>query len=281
MATGENWSPAEVEATVADYLHMLTQELAGQSYSKAAHRRTLQLKLDGRSEAAIERKHQNVSAVLIELGCPWISGYKPLPNYQALLFDVVTELVAGNATFDRVAIGAAEQPAVVPLSADYDELLTDAPPVRATEPAARYRVQRVACQRDYLEREARNRSLGIAGEKFVLAYEHHRLRKAGCARLSERVEHVAQTKGDGLGFDILSFDTSGRERFIEVKTTAFGKETPFFISRNEVDLSVEAADQFHLYRLYEFRRQARLFTLTGEIRRHCLLDAVSFAARFS
>lgn len=281
MAPGDNWSRAEVEATVADYLLMLRQELAGQSYNKAAHRRALRLRLGGRSEAAIERKHQNISAALIELGCPWISGYKPLPNYQALLFDGVVERIAGDVAFGEAAVNVAEQPASVPLSADFDALLTDAPPLRAAEPTARYGAQRSASRRDYLEREARNRSLGTAGEEFVLAYERHRLQKVGKARLSERVEHVARTRGDGLGYDILSFDTSGRERFIEVKTTSFGKETPFFISRNEVDLSTEAADQFHLYRLFEFRRQPRLFRLAGEIRQRCRLDAVAFQASFS
>lgn len=274
------WSRAEVEATVADYLHMLTQELAGQTYSKSAHRRALQLRLDGRSEGAIERKHQNVSAVLIELGCPWIPGYKPLVNYQVLLFDVVAERIAGDALFDQAAAVAAEQPAVAPLSTDFDALLTDAPALRAAEPAARYRAQRVAFRRDYLEREARNRSLGTAGEEFVLAFERHRLHKAGQSRLSERVEHVAHTRGDGLGYDVLSFEASGRERFIEVKTTAFGKETPFFISRNEVDLSAEVADQFQLYRLFEFRRRPRLFTLSGRIQDRCHLDPLNYVARF-
>ena len=34
-----DWSREEVEATVADYLHMWLLEQAGQSYSKAEHRR--------------------------------------------------------------------------------------------------------------------------------------------------------------------------------------------------------------------------------------------------
>ena len=61
------WSREEVEATVADYLHMLTQELAGQSYNKTKHRHALAAKLNHRNDGAIERKHQNISAVLIDL----------------------------------------------------------------------------------------------------------------------------------------------------------------------------------------------------------------------
>ena len=39
--TGGEWSRAEVETVVADYLDMLTRELTGQTYNKAAHRRSL------------------------------------------------------------------------------------------------------------------------------------------------------------------------------------------------------------------------------------------------
>jgi len=96
-----------------------------------------------------------------------------------------------------------------------------------------------------------------------------------------RLEHVAKTQGDGLGFDVLSFDADGRERLIEVRTTAFGKETPFFITKNEVGLSRGRTEAFYLYRLFEFRKEPKLFTLHGAIERHCRLDAASFIARFS
>ncbi|MCK6427585.1 MAG: DUF3883 domain-containing protein, partial [Burkholderiaceae bacterium] len=135
-------------------------------------------------------------------------------------------------------------------------------------------------RRDYLDREARNRSLGTAGEAFVVEFERYRLHAVGAKRLSERVEHVSDTRGDGLGYDVLSFETDGRERFIEVKTTAFGKETPFFISRSEVEFSGAFADQFHLYRLFDFRRRPRMFDLAGDVQQRCSLDAVSFLARF-
>jgi hypothetical protein len=90
---------------------------------------------------------------------------------------------------------------------------------------------------DYIEREARNSSLGLAGEKLIVAYEQWRLSVAGKEHLAGKVEHVSVTKGDGYGFDILSFEQSGKERFIEVKTTSFAKETPFFVTRNELGLA--------------------------------------------
>src|SRR5690606_21408216 len=127
MATAEPWSRSEVEAIVADYFHMLTQELAGQSYNKTEHRRALAATLNDRSDGSIERKHQNISAILIELRCPSIVGYKPLGNYQALLREVVEDRVRSDTLFDRVALSAAEQPAVVPLSPTFEDALVDAP----------------------------------------------------------------------------------------------------------------------------------------------------------
>jgi hypothetical protein len=52
--------------------------------------------------------------------------------------------------------------------------------------------------------------------------------------MADRVEHVSATRGDGFGYDVLSFEPDGRERFIEVKTTAFGAMVPFFVTRNEL-----------------------------------------------
>jgi hypothetical protein len=277
-----DWSREEVEATVADYLHMLTQELAGQDYNKTEHRRALIRKLAERSDAAIELKHQNISAVLMALGCPWISGYKPRSNFQNLLFHVVQQAVVDNALFDKAALSAAEQPATTPLLTNLEKILVSPPELRRTvnEIATAYMRREIGMKRDYLAREARNASLGTAGEEFVLEYERARLHKLGKKQLSERVEHVSATKGDGLGFDVLSFEGTGKERFIEVKTTAFSKETPFFVSKHEVEFSKSFSSQFQLYRLFEFRKEPKMFALSGAVAKNCILDPVSYLARF-
>lgn len=275
-----DWSREEVEAIVADYLQMLTLELAGQSFNKTEHRRRLQGKLNGRSDASIEFKHSNISAAMIDLGFPYIRGYQPRSNYQALLGVVAEEQVRGRATLDQVALAAVQQPAAVPTQTDFKSVKAEAPrrQHRATE--ATNPLLFKAVKRDYLEREAQNRSLGLAGEEFVVLFEHWRLIELGQQRLADRVEHVSQSKGDGLGYDVLSFESDGRERLIEVKTTTFGRDTPFFVSRGELALSQGVKDQFHLYRLFEFRKSPRLFDLTGALDQHCILDPVTYRASF-
>lgn len=277
------WSRHEVEATVADYFHMLMLELSGQSYNKSAHRKLLLQKLDDRTDAAVERKHQNISAILIEYGTPYISGYKPLGNYQALLREVVEERLKDDAVFERVADSACSLPAALPLLSDYSNLLVDPPKFNHAvhEAGATGPYEPVPQKRDCLAREARNASLGLAGEEFVLNYEHQRLHSLGKRNLADRVEHISRTKGDGSGYDVLSFDLDGRERFIEVKTTAFGKATPFFISRGELRFAKEYEAGFHLYRLFDFRREPKLFDLPGSPEKHCSLSPVTYICQFA
>ena len=100
MATGENWNDVEIAATVADYMRMLTLQFSGQQYSKTAHRRALLQLLDGRSDAAVELKHQNISAVLRDLECFWIPGYKPRGNYQQALATCVERWINNHPEFD-------------------------------------------------------------------------------------------------------------------------------------------------------------------------------------
>lgn len=66
----EAWSREEVEAAVADYFNMLGKELLGVPYNKAEHNRNLQRLLQNRPKGSVERKHQNISAILISLGVP-------------------------------------------------------------------------------------------------------------------------------------------------------------------------------------------------------------------
>lgn len=282
MAQGEDWSREEVEACVADYFAMLTLELNGQRYNKAEHRRALLHRLDGRSEGSVEFKHCNISAVLQDLGYPSIRGYKRRDNVQAMLFDIVEARLPHHPELEAAAEAAVTRPAA-PVGIDaFDRVWIDPPkPQKVREPALVYAPTFSPARRDYLAKEARNRSLGRAGELFVVELEARRLHALGKKALADRVEHVAATQGDGLGFDILSFEDSGRERLIEVKTTAFDELTPFYVSRSELARSEIDADRYHLYRLFDFRERPRVFALSGRIEDRCEVQPVSFLARLA
>lgn len=276
----EDWSREEVAATAADYLAMLEHELRGESYNKREHNRRLRQQLHGRSAGAIEFKHANISAILIELGFPYIEGYKPRANYQELLKQEVASRLNIDASLARAAAVAVESPVHdKPPFPELSEILVPAP-IRERPAIYERQVSPVAPRLgvNYLEMEARNRSLGLAGEEFALTFEHRRLWDSGHRDLADRIEHVSRTRGDGLGYDILSFEASGRERLIEVKTTAFGAMTPFFASSAEVRVSEEHSASFRLFRVHKFREAPKLFVLEGSLRESCVLDPTQYRA---
>ena len=277
-----DWSPTEIAAVVRSYLDMLALELAGQQYSKTAFRDSLIEQLQGsRSKGSIEFKHCNISAVMQQLGYPSIQGYKRRDNFQKSLVQEIEQQITLHPSLAHIALSAVNQPAQVPPFVPLEQALQEPPPrtAQAQEAVPDY-LRHSPVRRDYLAQEARNQSLGLAGEQFVLAYEQWKLQRYGLPELAQQVEHVSVTLGDGLGFDIRSFDLAGNEQWIEVKTTSFAKDSPFFVTRNELHTSQAHADKFHLYRVFEFRKQPKFFDLPGSIEAHCLLDPVTYRASF-
>jgi Domain of unknown function (DUF3883) len=277
--SGVDWSRHEVETIVTDYLSMLASELSGSAYSKTAHRRALKPQLNGRSDQSIEYKHANISAALLDSGFPYLSGYKARSNYQGLLAEVVAERLSVNPNLQEIAAFDADRPMVMPEVEDILSALTEAPQSnveanKVREPA----VFQPRLPTNYIEREARNRSLGAAGEAFVLAYECARLIKSGHEALAAKIEHTSKVRGDHEGYDILSFEDSGAERLIEVKTTKYGIQTPFFVTRNEVSVSEKNAHRYQVYRMFSFRQTPRMYTLQGSVPHSCHLSAATFLA---
>jgi len=70
-----------------------------------------------------------------------------------------------------------------------------------------------------------------------LEYERWRLIHEGKEGLADKIKWVSQAQGDGLGFDILSRNTNGTDRYIEVKSTKLTKESPFYFTALEYDFS--------------------------------------------
>lgn len=138
----------------------------------------------------------------------------------------------------------------------------------------------IARKYDVAERDARNRALGRAGEERVLAHERANLLAAGRTDLAERIRWVSDVDGDGAGYDILSFDTDGHDRLIEVKTTNGWERTPFHITRNELAVAEERRRDWRLVRLWNFAREPKAFELRQPLEAHVSLIATSYQANF-
>jgi hypothetical protein len=278
--SGQSWSREEVEAVVTDYFSMLQAELQRKPYNKSEHRRELRRLLNNRSDGSIERKHQNISAILIEAHFPSIPGYKPLFNYQSLLADGVLERIDEDASLQRLALMFVDGETPQAPVADILSRLSSVPSLLSAvrDALKQQRRRRYGRYRDYLAIEANNRRLGRAGEAFVVEFERAHLEALGMPGLARQVEHVSLTRGDGLGFDVRSFSAHGDERFIEVKTTQLGPATPFFVTRGELSFSEEAGNSFSLYRVFTFATDPRLFSLQGSLTASCRLEANQYVA---
>jgi len=280
----EAWSEAEVLAIVEDYFSMLALELKGIPYNKAQHNRELSQRLNNRSKGSIEMKHMNISAIMHELGMPAISGYKPFSNYQRnLLPDAVLDRLVANPDLTAIINDDVNSVVQVPTVQNILSLLEKPPALDRSskkdivrEPSNNYSVRT-----NYLELEAANKSLGDAGELFAIRFEQARLISLGKDSLADKIEHIAKTQGDGAGFDIRSFEANGSDRFIEVKTTKYGKHSPFFVSANELRFSEKHHDNYHLYRAFQFRNDPRLFSLPGSVKENFILSPTEYRASLS
>lgn len=269
---GTVWGDDELDAIIADYFAMLDAELSGRAYVKARHSAALMERI-GRTHRSVEFKHQNISAVLDELGLPWIPGYKPKRNYQGAIFDAIGRYLSAHGNVLDATSTQATRPA------DADAVFVTPPPLKP-EPPRPPALERLIGKFDPVARDYRNRTLGSAGEAFVLDVERNRLAKADRPDLARRVRWVAAEDGDGAGYDVHSFDAAGHERLIEVKTTNGTARTPFFLTRNEHDLAGERPDSWRLYRVHLFAQDPRIFTIAPPLSEALHLRTESWRASF-
>jgi Family of unknown function (DUF6416)/Domain of unknown function (DUF3883) len=284
---GGDWSASEVVAVVRDYLEMLRAEIAGQQYVKAHHRRALLSRLNPvRTGGAVEYKHQNISAAMLDLGLPWIRGYKPMSNYQDALADEIQRQLEADPGLLRTLRDSIEKDKTqdreddaTPKTARLQQTPVPAPPAPvASSPGARSRAGR---HPDYGLLHEENTRRGRLGEELVIDYERDWLTRHGRPDLADAVRWTSRQDGDGLGYDVLSFGLDGRKRYIEVKATALGDGTPFYITSAELDFAQRHADSHALYRVYDVLGKPRFYVLEGDINDALDLAALTYSARIT
>ncbi len=254
---------------------MLAAELSGARINKASRIRDLGLILTSRTAGSIERKMQNISAVLDDLQLEWIDGYKPLSHYQRSLRSVIEAALSR----DRRVSETLEEyrnnalPAPMPTQLATTDVLVDAPSVARGN--ARKEIAITTGPLGAL-RDFQNRRLGRAGEEWVLGVEREYLTRAKRQDLADQVSWVSNDLGDGAGYDIASFRNDGSPLSIEVKTTNLGRRTPFYVTRWEIEVSKRSPESYALYRVFDFRSDPRLYRLDGSIEQSARLEPTVF-----
>jgi len=271
----EGWEQPEVHATLAAYFTLMENELAGRRINKVATYKAL-AQTWGRSWKGYERKMQNISAVLVLHDHPYLKGLVPLVNIQRSLEPTTLQYIREHPEALSL-LHRYRDKRIVPYATDLFDgsTVSDPPSSFAKGPK---RGGAVISQEEIAEKEANCKEIGLDGERWVVHFEKTRLLSEGLPELAEAVEHVSVTRGDGLGYDILSYDRHERELHIEVKSTPFKIGTPFMITRNELEHAREFPDAARLYRVFELYQQPRLYMLAGSLEDKLKLDAISYRA---
>jgi hypothetical protein len=275
----EDWSDSEVKLIVADYFAMLSDELLAKKYNKTWHRNALHPLLSNRTTTAIEFKHQNISAVLAEMNIPFIKGYLPRNQFQRTkLIPAVRDYLQKFPEIQLLFADFSNDSENTKRLVTFENWLVEPPVVRKEAPISKPAQNPVKI--NYLEREQNNTLLGMQGEELAVEYEKQLLRNKGKESLADKIEWVSRERGDGLGFDILSKNANGTDKYIEVKTTKLSKETPFFFTSNELLFSIKNESNFHLYRIFDFKENPKMFQLVGRYDSFCKTEPVVFRGRF-
>lgn len=127
-------------------------------------------------------------------------------------------------------------------SAEFIELNILPPP--ATKPKPSDKTSATGGKPNYEKETRKLKELGDKGEKIVMDLEKKTLKETGRTDLAQKVTRVS-LKSDSFGYDVLSFEVDGTEKYIEVKATR-AKTGPakFFLTINELETAKELKNYF-------------------------------------
>ena len=129
------------------------------------------------------------------------------------------------------------------------------------------------------ETDKKLKDIGNKGEQYIIEYEIERLTQADKAELADKIKHISLVN-DAAGYDILSFNEDGSERYIEVKTTKGPIGTDFFISPGEIKFS-KANKEYYIYRVFEFlseKMTGKIYIKKGDVEINFNLTPLQFKA---
>lgn len=274
MAAGDDWTTEENDRLVEMYFGLLQRDverIARGEPARVLQKASLFRTFGGRSKGSVEWKMMNVSAILESWNYPWISGLPPAENIQQSLTDAVARFLKVRP--DPISIVEPQERRIILTS-------VEAPRPGRVNLRTPDHVLELIRRFDPAARDEANRKLGKAGEQLVFQSEFNRLNQVLPKRAAD-IKWVSQDEGDGHGYDIRSFDTKGDEMFIEVKTTRGAVTTPFFLSRNERRVAEERNDAYRIFRVFEYDRGPKFFTLRPPLDQAVNIEPYVYQASFT
>lgn len=113
---------------------------------------------------------------------------------------------------------------------------------------------------DYAEQQKISQKIGDKGEELVLQKEIEKVTKLGLsAEVISKVRRVS-LESDDYGFDILSFDEYGDERYLEVKTTKVNKQDfSFILTQNELEHAKKLGSKYCIVIVFDILGNPRIW----------------------
>jgi hypothetical protein len=102
--------------------------------------------------------------------------------------------------------------------------------------------------------QRQNKITGDAGEVWLVKHLKNEYK-------SSKVNHTSFEKGDGAGYDIKLVDKDDNVKYIEVKTTKGKCSTPFYITKTELNRSIQEKEKYYLYRLYDYDKEKDIYKI--------------------
>lgn len=283
-----NWTEDQNDLIVAEYFAMLDLILSDTDFVKQDRKRALDAQIQ-RGIGSIDFKLGNISAVAPELGLPELPGFAAAPKAQKSIADALRRYLKAHP--ERFSEGAfipttGIQYAIADSAGRQGKqtpplTLVEAPPPGTGRKVRPDHVERLIQEFDPAARDQRNRITGAAGEQMVFEFEIARLTAGGKPDLAADVEWTSRDKGDGAGYDIRSFNLHGEERLIEVKATKGSRTAPFYLSRNEREVSIQEAGKWRLHRVFDLSIEPRLFRLKPPLEKVATLEPEAWSVWMS
>lgn len=142
--------------------------------------------------------------------------------------------------------------------------------------------ERIVKKTDYVKLAKEQYNTGLKGEQLVLRLERSRLLDLNLDP-DEYIKWSA-SESDSYGYDIESVEYENGKLikiYIEVKSSKDIKDTSFFISKKEVEVSKQKQNRYRVFRIFDITSSSpKYYVVSGEIEENFYLDPVTFSARY-
>jgi hypothetical protein len=106
---------------------------------------------------------------------------------------------------------------------------------------------------------------GKEGEEYVYRYEYNKLKDLGRIDLANKIVKQYEDLSSFPGYDLKSYDESGEEIFIEVKSTNKKEKKGFDITANEWKNAQKLGDKYFIYLVMQAQVESKR-KITAKIR---------------